>query len=49
MPGERVRIRAGALAGRLAIFEGMSGAERVAVLLASLRVTLPTRDVMAVG
>ena len=46
-PGERVRIRSGALAGKLAVFEGMSGPERVALLLASLRVTLPVRDVQA--
>jgi len=47
MPGERVRIHAGAFAGKLALYAGMSGPGRVAVLLASLRVTLPLSDVRA--
>jgi transcriptional antiterminator RfaH len=39
--GARVRVIAGALAGNLGMFDGMRGPERVAVLLGSLRATLP--------
>jgi hypothetical protein len=45
----RVRLLAGPFQGRLAVFAGMSGLERVAVLLALLggehRVTLPRGDI----
>ena len=47
--GDRVRILAGPFRGHLAICAGMSGRERVAVLLqilgAQQRVTIPERDV----
>jgi transcriptional antiterminator RfaH len=50
--GDQVRLLAGPFRGHLAIYAGMSGSERVAVLLQFLggqqRVTLPRRDVEAV-
>jgi transcriptional antiterminator RfaH len=49
--GDRVRLLAGPFQGHLAIYTGMSGSERVAVLLHILgghqRVTLSTRDIEA--
>jgi transcriptional antiterminator RfaH len=51
-PGDRVRLLAGPFQGRLAIYAGMSGLERIAVLLQILggqqRVTLAQRDIEAV-
>jgi transcriptional antiterminator RfaH len=51
-PGDRVRLLAGPFQGHLAIYAGMSGSERVAVLLQILggqqRVTLARRDIEAV-
>jgi transcriptional antiterminator RfaH len=51
-PGDRVRLLAGPFQGHLAIYAGMSGLERVAVLLQILggqqRATLAQRDVEAV-
>jgi transcriptional antiterminator RfaH len=51
--GDRVRILAGPLRGYVALYEGMSGFERVAVLLqilgAATRVTLAERDVAVVS
>jgi transcriptional antiterminator RfaH len=51
--GDRVRLLAGPFQGRLAIYVGMSSAERVAVLLQVLggqhRVTLARRDIEAVS
>jgi transcriptional antiterminator RfaH len=51
-PGDRVRLLAGPFQGHLAIFAGMSGLERVAVLLQILgsqhRVTLARRDIEAI-
>jgi transcriptional antiterminator RfaH len=48
-PGDRVRLLAGPFQGRLAVFAGLSGLERVAVLLTLLgserRITLARRDV----
>ena len=48
-PGDRVRIVRGPFNGHLAIYDGMSGPERVAVLLTFLggphRVSLPREDV----
>jgi transcriptional antiterminator RfaH len=48
-PGDSVRLLAGPFQGHLAIFAGMSGLERVAVLLRLLggqhRVTLARRDI----
>jgi transcriptional antiterminator RfaH len=48
-PGDRVRLLAGPFQGHLAIYAGMSGLERVAVLLQILggqqRVTLGKRDI----
>ena len=48
-PGDAVRIVRGPFVGQLAIYAGMTGRERVAVLLALLggqqRVTLPRGDV----
>jgi len=35
-PGDRVRITAGAFSGHLALYQGLTSAERVAVLLAFL-------------
>jgi transcriptional antiterminator RfaH len=50
--GDRVKILAGPLRGHLAIYAGMSGSERVAVLLQILggqqRATLAQRDVEAI-
>jgi transcription antitermination factor NusG len=50
--GDRVRILAGPFKGHLAIYAGMSGPERVAVLLQILggpqRVTLAQRDIEAI-
>jgi transcription antitermination factor NusG len=47
--GDQVRIKAGPFENHLAIYEGMKGSERVAVLLAMLgsvqRVELPKRDI----
>jgi transcription antitermination factor NusG len=49
--GDRVRILAGPFCGQLAIYAGMSGLERVTVLLQILgsatRVTLPRSDIEA--
>lgn len=49
--GDRVRIREGPFANLIAVYAGMSGAQRVAVLLALFggekRVTLPKNDVVA--
>jgi transcriptional antiterminator RfaH len=39
--GSPVRVIAGALAGSLGLFDGMRGPERVAVLLGSIRATVP--------
>jgi transcriptional antiterminator RfaH len=51
-PGDRVRLLAGPFQGHLAIYAGMSGSERVAVLLQFLggqqRATLAQRDVEAI-
>ena len=47
-PGQPVRIHAGVLAGRLGIVTGMTGRERIAVLLGHLRANLPARDVAAI-
>jgi transcriptional antiterminator RfaH len=51
-PGDRVRLLAGPFQGHLAIYAGMSGSERVAVLLQILggqqRATLAQRDVEAI-
>jgi transcriptional antiterminator RfaH len=51
-PGDRVRRLAGPFQGHLAIYTGMTGSERVAVLLQILggeqRVTLARRDIEAV-
>jgi transcriptional antiterminator RfaH len=51
-PGDRVRLLTGPFQGHLAIYAGMSGSERVAVLLQILggqqRVTLARRDIEAV-
>jgi transcriptional antiterminator RfaH len=51
-PGDPVRLLAGPFQGHLAIFAGMSGLERVAVLLQILggqqRATLAQRDVEAI-
>jgi transcriptional antiterminator RfaH len=51
-PGDRVRLLAGPFQGHLAIYAGMSGLERVAVLLQILggqqRVTLGRRDIETV-
>jgi transcriptional antiterminator RfaH len=51
-PGDRVRLLAGPFQGHLAIYAGMSGSERVAVLLQILGgqqwVTLARRDIEAV-
>jgi transcriptional antiterminator RfaH len=51
-PGDRVRLLAGPFRGHLAIYAGMSGPERVAVLLQILggaqRVTLSQRDIEAI-
>src|SRR6266496_3357338 len=48
-PGDRVRLLTGPFQGHLAIYAGMSGSERVAVLLQILggqqRVTLARRDI----
>jgi transcriptional antiterminator RfaH len=50
--GEAVRVTAGPFSGRLAIYDGMSGAERVTVLLSLLggerRLTLRAGDIEAV-
>jgi transcriptional antiterminator RfaH len=50
--GDRIRILAGPFKGHLAIYAGMSGPERVAVLLQILggpqRVTLTQRDIEAI-
>jgi transcription antitermination factor NusG len=47
--GDRVRVTAGPLAGRLGLFEGMAGSERVSVLLRLFngprRLELPRQDV----
>jgi transcriptional antiterminator RfaH len=52
-PGDRVRLLAGPFQGHLAVYAGMSGSERVAVLLQILggyqRVTLARRDIEAVS
>jgi transcriptional antiterminator RfaH len=41
-PGDKVRVTAGIFTGRLALYDGMRGSERVAVLLGVLgRVVLP--------
>jgi transcriptional antiterminator RfaH len=52
-PGDRVRLLAGPFQGHLAIYAGMSGLERVAVLLSLLggerRITLARRDVEAIN
>jgi transcriptional antiterminator RfaH len=51
--GDRVRILSGPFQGHLAIYTGMSGAERVAVLLQILgdavRVTLACKDIEALS
>jgi transcriptional antiterminator RfaH len=51
-PGDQVRILQGPFEGHLAIYAGMSGSERVAVLLQILggaqRVTLSQRDIEAI-
>jgi transcriptional antiterminator RfaH len=51
-PGDRVRVMRGPFEGRLAIYAGMNGHQRVAVLLAMLgserRVLLPKNVVRAV-
>jgi transcriptional antiterminator RfaH len=51
-PGDRVRLLAGPFQGHLAVYTGMTGPERVAVLLQILggqqRVTLAQRDVEAI-
>jgi transcriptional antiterminator RfaH len=51
-PGDRVRLLAGPFRGHLAMYAGMPGSERVAVLLQILggqqRVTLAQRDVEAI-
>jgi transcriptional antiterminator RfaH len=51
-PGDPVRLLAGPFQGHLAIYAGMSGLERVAVLLRVLgsqqRVTLARRDIEAI-
>jgi transcriptional antiterminator RfaH len=51
-PGDPVRLLAGPFQGHLAIYAGMSGLERVAVLLRLLggqhRVTLARRDIEAI-
>jgi len=50
--GQHVRVLRGALADRIAVFDGMSGAERSRVLLELLgrqtAVLLPTKDIVAV-
>jgi transcription antitermination factor NusG len=50
--GDRVKILAGPFRGHLAMYAGMSGSERVAVLLQILgsqqRATLAQRDVEAI-
>jgi hypothetical protein len=46
--GDRVRITRGLFTGQVALFDGMRGHERVAVLLALLgRVELPKGDIVA--
>jgi len=52
-PGDRVKILAGPFCGHLAVYSGMSGLERVAVLLqilgAATRVTLASTDIQALN
>jgi transcription antitermination factor NusG len=46
--GDRVRVVRGILAGQVALYDGMRGSERVAVLLSLLgRVELPRRDIVS--
>jgi transcriptional antiterminator RfaH len=46
--GDPIRVRAGLMIGALGLYAGQRSGERIAVLLASLRVVLPAADVAPV-